>query len=195
MYNNRQKQFETKKGCLQFVFNFFVILLLIYLFLVQVFDIRNYRDRAKSQRTSTPFVLRGEIVDRNDVKLASDRTSFNIYAHPMYYDNTPEELADKLLPYVDIDRSSLINTLSSDDSVILIKKGIDRQTAEQIKKLHLREISLEVKNKRVYPQGSLAAHVLGYYNPDADMAGGIEYIAGDYLKYTDKAYKYEKMPN
>ena len=93
MYNNRQKQFETKKGCLQFVFNFFVILLLIYLFLVQVFDIRNYRDRAKSQRTSTPFVLRGEIVDRNDVKLASDRTSFNIYAHPMYYDNTPEELA------------------------------------------------------------------------------------------------------
>ncbi len=195
MYNNRQKQFETKKGCLQFVFNFFVILLLIYLFLVQVFDIRNYRDRAKSQRTSTPFVLRGEIVDRNDVKLASDKTSFNIYAHPMYYDNTPEELADKLLPYVDIDRSSLINTLSSDDSVILIKKGIDRQTAEQIKKLHLREISLEVKNKRVYPQGSLAAHVLGYYNPDADMAGGIEYIAGDYLKYTDKAYKYEKMPN
>lgn len=122
MYNNRQKQFETKKGCLQFVFNFFVILLLIYLFLVQVFDIRNYRDRAKSQRTSTPFVLRGEIVDRNDVKLASDKTSFNIYAHPMYYDNTPEELADKLLPYVDIDRSSLINTLSSDDSVILIKK-------------------------------------------------------------------------
>ena len=189
------KQFEKRVGCLQLLFNLFVVLLLIYLFLVQVFDIRGYRDRAKTQRASTPFVLRGEIVDRNNVKLATDDTSFNVYAHPMYYDNTPKELADKLQPLLNIDKNTLISKFSKDDSVILIKKGISRKTAEKIKALKLREISLEAKNKRIYPQGSLAAHILGYYNADADMAGGIEYVAGDYLKYIDKSIKYEKMPN
>lgn len=190
-----QKQFEKRVGCMQSLFNICVVLLLIYLFLNQVFDIRGYRDRAKFQRLSAPFVLRGEIVDKNGVKLATDDTSFNLYAHPKYYDNTPKELADKLYPYLKINKTTLINKLSQDNSVILIKKGIDRKTADKIKSLKLREISLEVKNKRVYPQGSLASHILGYYNADADMAGGIEYVAGDYLKYIDKSIRYEKMPN
>ncbi len=195
MNGKQHKQFENRMGCLQFVFNFFTVLLLIYLFLTQVFDIRGYRDRAKNQRSSTPFVLRGEIVDRNNVKLASDDTSFNVYAHPMYYDSTPDKLAEKLLPYVGGTKSELSHKLSSADSVILIKKGLDRKTADKIKLLNLREISLEVKNRRVYPQGSLASHVLGYYNADADLAGGVEYVAGNYLKYIDKSIKYEKMPN
>lgn len=195
MNTGRQKQFETKKGCLHSIFNICLILLVIYLFLVQVFDIRGYKDRAKTQRTAESLVLRGEIVDRNNVKLATDKTSYDIYAHPAYYDYTPDILADKLLPYIGGSREELINKLSSGDSVISVKKGIDRKTAEQIQKLYLREISLEPKNKREYPQGELAAHILGYYNPNADMAGGIEYIAGDYLKYTDKTSKFEKMPN
>ena len=140
-------QFEKRVGCLQLLFNLFVVLLLIYLFLVQVFDIRGYRDRAKTQRASTPFVLRGEIVDRNDVKLATDDTSFNIYAHPMYYDNTPDELAEKLQPLLNIDKKTLASKFAKDESVILIKKGISRKTAEKIKALKLREISLEAKNQ------------------------------------------------
>ena len=190
-----QKKFESRMGCLQFIFNTFVILLLVYLFLTQVLDIRGYRDRAKFQRMSSPFILRGEIVDRNGVKLASDDTSFNVYAHPQYYDNTPEELAEKLQPFLGMSKGALVNKLSSTDAVILLKKGLDRKTANKIKELKLREISLEVKNKRFYPQGSLASHILGYYNADADMAGGIEYVAGNYLKYIDKSIKYEKMPN
>ena len=190
-----QKQFESRIGCLQFIFNSFVILLLAYLFLNQVFDIRGYRDRAKFQRSSSPFVLRGEIVDRNGVKLASDDTSFNVYAHPQYYDNSPDKLAEMLEPFLEIPKQKLKSKLSGNDAVILLKKGVDRKTADKIKTLKLREISLEVKNKRIYPQGSLASHILGYYNADADMAGGIEYVAGNYLKYIDKSIKYEKMPN
>ena len=158
-------------------------------------DVRHYRDRAKKQRASKLFVLRGEILDRNGYKLASDNTSFNLYAHPMYYDHQPQELAQILSPLVNIPVSSLTKTLSKDDSVILIKKSLDRKTAEAIKAKRLRELSLEVKNKRVYPQGSLASHVLGYYNADADVAGGIEYIAKDYLEYFDKNITYEKTPS
>lgn len=41
-----------------------------------------------------------------------------------------------------------------------IKKDLDRPTAQAIKKLGLREISLGKKNTRIYPQGSMAAHIL-----------------------------------
>ena len=73
-----------------------------------------------------------------------------------------------------------------DKKIITIKKDLDRKTVREIKKLGLRELSYEVKNKRVYPQGTLASHILGYYNPNADTAAGIEYKAKDYLEYVDK---------
>lgn len=195
MSKDRYKKFDKRIGCLQFFFSSFIAVLLIYLFLIQVFDIRHYRERAKTQRSSKLFVLRGEILDRNGFKLASDNTSFDLFAHPMYYDHTPQELAEILSPLINIPVSSLAKKLSSSDSVIRVKNGLDRKVAEAIKAKRLRELSLEVKNKRVYPQGSLASHILGYYNPDADVAGGIEYVAKEYLEYFDKNISYEKTPN
>lgn len=195
MEKDKYRGFDKRIGCLQFCFLAFIVLFLIYLFLLQIFDIRHYKERAKTQRASKLFVLRGEILDRNGFKLAVDETSFDLYAHPKYYDHSPQELADKLFPYVGGDKVKLVHNLSSDDSVILIKKGITRKAAEAIRAMKLREISLEVKNKRAYPQGSLAAHVLGYYNSDADVAAGVEYIAKDYLEYFDKSITFEKTPN
>ena len=192
---DKYRDFDKRIGCLQFCFLAFIVLFLLYLFLLQIFDIRHYKERAKIQRSSKIFVLRGEILDRNGFKLAVDETSFDLYAHQKYYDYTPEELADKLFPYVGGDKASLSRLLARPDSVILVKKGLTRKNADAIRALRLREISLEVKNKRAYPQGSLAAHVLGYYNSDADVAAGIEYIAKDYLEYVDKSIKYEKTPN
>ncbi len=195
MNKDKYRDFDKRIGCLQFCFLAFIVSLLIYLFLVQIFDIRHYRERAKTQRASKIFVLRGEILDRNGFKLAVDETSFDVYAHKKYYDYTPEELADKLYPYIGGDKNLLLQRLSANEGVALIKKSIPRKAADGIRALRLREISLEVKNKRAYPQGSLASHVLGYYNADADVAAGIEYIAKGYLEYIDKNITHEKTPN
>jgi len=164
----KYKKFDRRIGCLQFGFSTFIVLLLVWLFLIQVVDFRHYRDRAKNQRSSKMFVLRGEILDRNGFKLASDNTSFNLYAHPAYYDHSPKELAQILSPLVKIPENQLSAMLTPNGrSIILIKRGLDRKIADQIKMKRLRELSLEVKNRRVYPQGSLASHVLGFYNADA----------------------------
>lgn len=190
--NNR---FERRIGCLQSVFYIVCFLLVLYLFLLQVLDIRHCKNKAKSQRASKMYVLRGEIVDRYGFKLASDKTTFILYAHPAYYDSTPEELAQILSPYVKIPIPELTNKLSQNKKIITIKKDLDRKTIREIKAKGLRELSYEVKNKRVYPQGSLASHILGFYNPNADTAGGVEYKAKNYLEYVDKTITYEKAPN
>ncbi len=142
------------------------------------------------------YVLRGEIVDRYGFKLAADRTTFILYAHPNYYDHTPSELAEILSPYVKIPVKDLSKRLSqTNKKIIIVKKDLDRKTVREIKKKGLRELSYEVKNERVYPQGMLASHILGFYNPNADTAGGVEYKAKEYLEYVDKTITYEKSPN
>jgi len=176
-------------------FAVFAVLLIIYLFLIQVVDIKNYRLRAKRQRSSRNFIMRGDIFDRNGIKLASDRIYYDAYAHPADYDHSPEELAKILAPYLKISTATLVGKLSGKDSVITLKKDIDRPTAQAIRKLGLREISLGKKNTRIYPQGSMASHILGYYNFDADIASGVELTAKDQLEHVEKNVQTERTPD
>ena len=50
-----------------------MVLLIIYLFFIQVVDLKKYRARAKSQRVGRIFSMRGDIYDRNGIKLATDK--------------------------------------------------------------------------------------------------------------------------
>ena len=160
-----------------------------------VVDIKNYRNQAKRQRSAKSFVMRGAILDRNGIKLASDKTSFDVYAHTEYYDHTPNELAAILAPVLDLNKGKLAKELAQDQKIIVLKKDVPRVTAKKIRELGLREISLGKKNERVYPQGTMAAHILGYYNPDADVAAGVELTAKDILEEVEQNVNFEKTPD
>ncbi|MBQ8168142.1 hypothetical protein IJZ97_01840, partial [bacterium] len=155
----RTRTFDRLLAALQIFFIGFAVLLTIYLFVVQIIDVGKYRAKARNQRISRNFVMRGDIYDRNGIKLATDKIYMDVYAHPASYDSTPEELANKLSPILDISYSQLLAMLKKPGPVITIKKDIDKNTAKELSKLHLREISMGKKNTRTYPQGNLAAHV------------------------------------
>ena len=191
----RFKTFDKRLGAWQICFAIFAALFIVYLFLIQIVDIKHYRLRAKRQRSSRNFIMRGDIFDRNGIKLASDKISYDVYAHPADYDHSPEELAHILAPYLKISTVTLVQKLSRQDSVITLKKDLERTTAEKIKKLGLREISLGKKNTRIYPQGSMASHVLGYYNFDADIASGVELKAKELLEHVEKNVPTERTPD
>ncbi len=188
----RSKTFDQVVGFLHIFFICFMVLLVIYLFFIQVIDVRKYRARARSQRVGRIFSMRGDIFDRNGIKLATDKVYSDVYAHPADYDHSPEELAKMLAPILKMPKDTLLQKLKKPGPVITLKKDIDRSAAKEISKLHLREISLGKKNTREYPQGTLAAHVLGYYNFDADIANGVEYTAKDRLEHVINTVKYQK---
>lgn len=189
------KEFDKRLRIWQILSFIFCCLLIFYLFLVQIVDVKHYRNKAKRQRSAKGFIMRGSILDRNGIKLASDQTSYNVYAHKEYFDHTPAELAQILAPYLHMNVSTLTKIISKPQSIILLKKDIDRVNAEKIQGLELREISLDKKNERVYPQGDMAAHVLGFYNQDADTASGVEYVAKDKLEKVEKEINFEKTPS
>lgn len=188
----RIRAFDRLLALLQLFFIIFMILLSVYLFVIQIVDVGEYRVKARNQRVSRNFVLRGEIFDRNGIKLATNKIYMDVYAHPAIYDSTPEDLAKKLSPILNIPYNKLLETLKKQGPVITIKKDIDKETAKKISKLQLREISMGKKSTRSYPQGNLAAHVLGYYNFDADIANGVEYTAKDRLEHVEHAIRLQR---
>ncbi len=188
----RMKDFEIVLGLLQIFFIVFAVLLVIYLFIIQIIDVDKYRAKARNQRINRSFVMRGDIYDRNGIKLATDKVYSDVYAHPNNYDSSPEDLAERLAPILKMSYSELLNSLKKPGPVITIKKDIDKNTAKELAQLHLREISMGKKNTRTYPQGNLAAHVLGYYNFDADIANGVEYTAKDKLEHVEHTVRYQR---
>ena len=189
------KEFDNKLIFWQIICIIVSFIIMAYLFLIMVVDVKNYRGQAKRQRSAKSFVMRGAILDRNGIKLASDKTSFDVYAHQEYYDHTPNELAVILAPILGLNKNQLAKELAKDQKIIVLKKDVSRTTAQAIRKLGLREISLGKKNERVYPQGTMAAHILGYYNPDADVAAGVELTAKDKLEEVEQDVNFEKTPD
>ena len=189
------KEFDKKLILWQCLCYFVGFVIVVYLFLLMVVDIKTYRNQAKKQRTAKTFVMRGSIYNRNGIKLASDKTSYDVYAHTEYYDHTPNELAAILAPILELNKGKLAKQLAKDEPVIILKKNVSRDTTKKISKLGLREISFPPKNERVYPQGTMAAHILGYYNPDADVAAGVELTAKDILEQVEQNVDFEKTPD
>ena len=192
--NTRNKVFSQRLIWFQIFFLITLLLFIIYLFCVQVLDVRHFRIKAKNQRRASSFVMRGDIYDRNGIKLATDTVYYDIFARKADFVHTPEKNAKMLAPILKISQYDLTEKLRQNVSLISIKKNVDRHTRDEIAKLNLREIPMDKKSIRTYPQGTLAAHVLGYYNFDADVASGVELTAKDQLESVNKTSSLEMTP-
>ena len=107
------KIFDKRLGYWQISFAVFAVIMLVYLFFLQIIDIKHYKKLAERQTVRTNFVMRGDIFDRNGIKLASDKAIFDVYAHPSDYKHTPEELAKILAPYLKISPNVLASRFST----------------------------------------------------------------------------------
>jgi len=180
--NLKPKKYNPFVSLLQVIFFLFALIIVFKLIQLQVIDSHSLKEKAKQMRQPVrAFNMRGEITDRNGIRLASDDTFYDIYAHPQYYTETPEKMALFLSPYLKQPQEVLLEKLEKMDvSTITLAKGIDRNTIIEIKKAikknkaPLRGFDFVKRNERVYPQGNLASHILGYVNMDANLFAGVE---------------------
>lgn len=154
-------------------------------------------EQAPRQSTMAEALLppRGEIVDRNGVPLARAFPAYALWFNPKVFGEgngsplvkTPEEVADALMQiFPDADRADLIRRLKSDRPSYLR----NRLLPEEANRVHaLGEPALEFprENQRYYPQGSLAAHVLGYVDGEGVGHVGMEQVLDKRL--TDPALR------
>ena len=104
---NKNKMFSERLMWIQIVFVVLIALFVVYLFAVQVVDVKKLRIKAKNQRRASSFVMRGNIYDRNGIKLATDTVYYDIFARKADFMHTPEELAKLLAPILKISQVNL----------------------------------------------------------------------------------------
>ena len=118
-----------------------------------------------SWRRNIPYsAKRGEISDRNGTVLAYNITTPTVMAIPVQIKD-PELTAKKLAPLLGMTEESVLKTITKRQSIVRLQPGgrkITMEKAQQIRDLALPGIVVAEDNKRYYPFGGLAAHILGF---------------------------------
>jgi cell division protein FtsI (penicillin-binding protein 3) len=132
-----------------------------------------------SEATAT---ARPDILDRNGTVLATDIKTVSLFAEPCKILDADEavEMITAVLP--DLDPRRLREKLASDRCFEWIKRELSPQKQKEIHNLGLPGLGFTAENKRIYPNGSEAAHVIGTADIDNTGISGIEkYIDGQGL--------------
>jgi cell division protein FtsI (penicillin-binding protein 3) len=130
---------------------------------------------AAYQQTETIEVpgLRGGLLDRYGNPLAVSEDAATIYATP-YQVKDPMRVAERLARILDEDRGALLRSLTADSGFSYVAKKVDLPTAARIERLELPGIGQLPDSRRTYPQGELAAQVLGVVGTEDEGLTGLE---------------------
>jgi len=131
---------------------------------------------------------RADIVDRNGVPLARTMDAYSIAVRPSKLIGEPAELARKLHEiFPDESEAAFYKKLTGKGWAYLRRRALPEEVAAVNA---LGEIGIEFprEKERLYPQRSLAAHVLGFA-PNADGQGGMGVEAAFNDRLTDPALR------
>ncbi|MDQ0348409.1 peptidoglycan D,D-transpeptidase FtsI family protein [Ancylobacter vacuolatus] len=117
---------------------------------------------------------RPDIVDRNGLVLATDVKSASLYGEPRRLIDVDEAVEALTAVLPDLDANELRQRLSTDRGFIWLRRDITPQQQREIHNLGLPGIGFMTENRRIYPGGTLGAHVLGSTNIDNQGIAGIE---------------------
>ncbi len=129
---------------------------------------------ASAHQASDVETARADIVDRNGVLLATTVWSASLYANPRLVID-PADAAERLsraLP--ELDRDRLLRQLTADRSFVWIRRKLTPRQQYQVNRLGIPGLDFTREERRVYPNGRLAAHVLGYTDIDNRGIAGVE---------------------
>ena len=121
---------------------------------------------------STP--ARADIVDRNGKLLDATLDTPSVYANPKQILDA-EDAARKLVKvFPNLDRAELYAKLTSGKSFVWIKRRLTPREQYEVNQLGIPGVQFQHEERRVYPDGALTAHVVGYTGIDNSGFAGIE---------------------
>jgi Cell division protein FtsI/penicillin-binding protein 2 len=161
---------------------------------IQYIYASKYKSEADFQHKEE-FVVnstRGKILDRNLVELATSLIEKTVYANPKLV-LSPDKEAEALSGILGLSYDDIKAKLGNKDlGFVYIKRQISSETAELISQLNLPGIYIQNENKRYYPQGDLAASIIGFTGLDNNGLNGIELQYEKFLRGVDGKYVIEK---
>jgi len=173
--------------CLCFVFRLLYLQVIKHDFFLQ-------KSTHQMKRIIKVFAHRGLIFDRNQRPLALTQTTYSVFALPQdienkwvyakhvsgVFKNDPKPLRDKLY--------------ATKSPFLWVDRQVSKDHYRSLKNLNLKGIGYIKTEKRVFPQGPLAAQVLGFVGIDNQGLGGLEYKYDHLLKGSPGKIVLERDP-
>jgi cell division protein FtsI (penicillin-binding protein 3) len=143
---------------------------------IQVVKGPEYAAMALRQHRETVVVpaARGTIVDRNGEPLAIGRLATTVYANPRQVDR-PQELTLAAAKQLGLEPAELYPTLvERSRGFVYVSRKADPRKAKNLEALDFAGLGFYPEELRYYPQGPVAAQVLGYAGLDNVGLEGLE---------------------
>lgn len=180
----KNKTYHKKKILVVFTCAFLILTGLIgRLVYLMVFDAEYYQKRAEDlhKREREIKAARGEIVDRNGVVLATNKTVCTISViHSQIKE--PERVTEILAKELEMDQAEVRKRVEKISSMEKVKTNVEKEVGDKIREYNLDGVKVDEDYKRYYPYDSLASKVLGFTGGDNQGIIGLEVKYEETLK-------------
>jgi stage V sporulation protein D (sporulation-specific penicillin-binding protein) len=177
-----------------------VLLLVVFIFIARLFYLQIIRhdyyqkqafaDQLKEYKISAPRGLIKAHDGSDVVPVVLNQTLYTLYADPSFAAKNAQTDAEKLAQITHGDKAAYEKLLKVPNSRYqILQKRLTRDQKQKILALKLPGVGLQEQNYRNYPQGNLAAQVLGFVNNDGKGTYGIEQALNKELTGTDGELK------
>ena len=190
MGNNNVKLGVKKRIRFLFIVTIFAFLLLMgKVFWIQVIDGAWLQQEAYDSQTRDRTISskRGTIYSSDNDILAISTSIETISVIPAQVTN-PEAVAGKLAEILELDYTETLEKVKTRQSIVTIKKKVEKEKTDLIREWILETdndgIKIDESVERIYPNNSLASHVLGFVGTDSQGLYGIEKTYDDVLTGT-----------
>ena len=161
------------------------------MFVLQIINGQSLQLRATDQWTRDLKIVapRGTIYDRTGASLAVSYTTYNVFVRGREV-KSATTVASHLSNILGLDFDDVYAKVQRKNvSEVLIKLGVDSETAERIYRQSLPGVYLAESVARFYPNGNLATQLLGFTSIDNVGQTGVEAYYNELLTGTD-GYSY-----
>ena len=122
----------------------------------------------------TPATVRADIVDRNGTLLATTLDTPSLYADPRQIIDPAEATKAITAVLPQLNPGEVYAKLSSGKSFVWLKRRLTPRQVYEVNRLGIPGFQFEHEERRVYPFGDVASHVVGYCGIDNNGLAGIE---------------------
>lgn len=162
-------------------FGFIILMLIICivrLFYLQVIRYDYYRQSALSiQKKERAIPAERGLIYAHDgdqlTPLVLNETLYTLFADPIYV-NDAKEAGQKLASIINLPAELITESIKPPSRYVVLAKKLNKQQKNQVESLKLKGIGTREASYRTYPQGQLAAQLLGFVNDDQQGRYGVE---------------------
>lgn len=155
------------------------VVVILRLAQLQILEHGQYAYEARLTHMSQQTLLdrRGALLDRNGYPLAASEDTFNVMVERRAWKDAREaqEAAEALAQITGVPSEEMLEIVATVEAFeVPVARGLNYEQAVAVRRLGLTGVRLLESSRRVYPEGNLAAQLLGFVGHDNVGLTGLE---------------------